>query len=153
MHISPLHLFGTVLIVFRMSEKAQQYLINFIVAAIMAVAPFLIYMLATMNWTLMGLCNGFTLGAIVCLLGFLLYLVTRLGAFDMFAYGFKDIFFHMNPNKDKVKKYDDYADYLEKKKEERSRSRVCFIPYVVVGGAFLVTALALRLSIFYTSGF
>lgn len=136
-----------------MSEKAQQYLINFVVATIMAVVPFLIYMLSTMAWNLNGLCNGFTLGAVVTLFGFLLYLVTRLGAFDMFVYGFKDVFYHMNPNRDKVRKYDDYADYIEKKKEERSRSRVCFLPYIAVGGAFLITALALRLAIYYAAGF
>lgn len=71
----------------------------------------------------------------------------------MFAYGFKDVFFHMNPDKDKVRKYVDYPDYVEKKREERRKSRIYFLPYVIIGGAFLVTALVLRLVIFNTSGF
>lgn len=136
-----------------MSDKAKEALTNWIMAGVMGVGTFLIYMLAKMDWSMLGWLNGFSLAGVVVILLFFLYVVVRLGMFDMLTYGVKDVFFHMNPNKDKVKQYKSYPDYLEKKKESRRKNPLCFLPYLVIAGSFLIAAGILRLVMYYNFGY
>lgn len=71
-----------------------------------------------------------TAGGVVFFLGGL-SLVSFLGAFDMFGYGFSVVFRHHEG-------YHDFIDYGEKKKAKRKKLNFPYIPYFVVGIFYLI---------------
>lgn len=124
-----------------------------VIAAILAVAAFVIILLVKMDFSLVGWIDTFFLSGGIMLMCFLLYLFARLGTFDMFAYGFKDVAYHMNPSPDKKRKYSDYADYVNTKRENRKRNPLYFWPFVIFSGALLITSLVLRLVLYIQTGY
>lgn len=124
-----------------------------VIAAVLAVVAFVAVLVARMNFSLIGWIDTFFLSGGIMLMCFLLYLFARLGAFDMFAYGFKDVAYHMNPSPDKKKKYADYVDYVNSKKENRKRNPLYFWPFITFSGALLITALILRLVLYIQTGY
>ena len=80
-------------------------------------------------------------GVIVLLIGGLV-LLSWAGAFEMLSYGTRSIIEHMNPSGPR-KKYRDYNEYLEARRESRRINKPYFWPYVTIGGALLVAALIL----------
>lgn len=83
-------------------------------------------------------------GIIIALMG-ALYVVAHFGAFDMLAYGVRDVIWHMNPAQDKQKKYKDYTDYVEKRREKNRLHGPYFWPFLAFAGAFLLAGIILKL--------
>ncbi len=83
--------------------------------------------------------NGFQAGGAVTFLIGGLSLVTYLGAFDTFGYGFSKL--RRNPEKS----YRDMYEYSNLKYEERRRKQWTFIPYFVVGLVFIIVGLVLSI--------
>ena len=81
--------------------------------------------------------NALTMaGAVTLLLGLLL-MTAYLGVFDIFGYSFSTI--------GTRRRYHDLYEYTEAKKEKRRRGDRFFVPWLIVGTAFLVAGLLLRI--------
>ena len=129
-----------------MSDLVKTRIIIWSIVTVYGVALFVAGLLIKQDFTYVGFMNSaFYTGGIVLFSG-LLALVAHWGAFDIFVYGFKDVFYHMNPNPDKTKKYKDYPEYLEAKKEVRARRKLVFFwPFLTWGGAYLIAMFILRM--------
>lgn len=129
-----------------MNPEKKSRLISWLVITLVAIAIFCIVFFAIYhNYSILGWLNSLTITGTVILLSTLLYLVARAGAFDIFVYGFSDVFFHMNPAPDKVRKYKDFPDYVSTKSEERKSHKPYFWPYLGISGAILIAAIILRI--------
>ena len=129
-----------------MSDLVKARLISWIAVTIYGIGVFVGGLFIKKDFTYVGFMNSaFYTGGIVLFSG-LLVLVGHWGAFDIFVYGFKDVFYHMNPSPDKKKKYKDYPEYLQAKKDIRAqRKLVIFWPFLAWGGAYLVAMFVLRM--------
>ncbi|MFA6829898.1 MAG: DUF3899 domain-containing protein [Bacilli bacterium] len=126
-----------------MSRKIN-IILSWSIAFITALALFLGVLCGRGNYSGYGFIDPcFYAGIIVFLLGCLLIVIHK-GAFDIFAFGFGSIFSHMNPNRDAVSSYHDYAEYTIKKKRARMYSSSHCVPFLVIGGVFLLGALILN---------
>ena len=136
-----------------MSDLARRRLIYWIVATVYGIVVFVAGLLIKQDFSYVGFMNSaFYTGGIVLFSGLLL-LVTHWGAFDIFVYGFKDVFYHMNPNPGKQKEYKDFPEYVEKKREIRQRKRYTFLwPFLAWGGTYLLVMLILRIIYLSTNG-
>jgi hypothetical protein len=129
-----------------MDSDKKFKLISWAATGLGSVAVFCIVLCAIIrDYGLYGWTNATTISAVVVLLSGAMYLMVHFGAFDIFVYGFSDVFFHMNPSPTKVKKYKDYPDYVTTKKDYRKNHRPYFWPYVAFGGALLTAAIVLRI--------
>ena len=79
-------------------------------------------------------------GAVSILLG-LLFWITAAGAFDTIGYGFSTL--------SSNRRYKDLYEYTVRKKEKRSRQKGPFLPYIVVGVAFLLISFLISAFLFY----
>ena len=129
-----------------MSDLVKARLISWIAVTIYGIGVFVGGLFIKQDFTYVGFMNSaFYTGGIVLFSG-LLVLVAHWGAFDIFVYGFKDVFYHMNPSPDKKKKYKDYPEYLQAKKDIRAqRKLVIFWPFLAWGGVYLVAMFVLRM--------
>jgi|GEM_PF-1248324 len=80
----------------------------------------------------------FICGMVTLLLG-ALYLLAYYGAFDLFYFGFRSVFSHMNPHYD-PSAHQDYAEYLASRSERRHLTRPYFWPFLGEGIAFLLAS-------------
>lgn len=128
-----------------MDETKKYHLTVWAIAGILSIAAFLTVLFIKQDYSVKGWCDVTFLSGGIVLMLFLLYLVVHLGAFDIFNYGFRDLFYHMNPNKDKTRKYRDYPDFIEQQKKKRLAHKVYFLPFLVICGALLACAIVLRL--------
>ena len=123
-------------------------LITFIVSLVLGVGIFcLIYFLR--DRTIVAAVDGMAIGAVVVLFLGLLFLVAHLGAFDTFAFGFKQLgsmLFAKDARRD-----GSFTDYRDAKKEKRDASSYNFVA-VILAGIILCIAL-LVLEIIYKSKF
>ena len=129
-----------------MNDRLIKNLIYWGIILGVSIAVFCLVFFIPHNFSMIGWINGcFFSGGIILALG-LLAMVGHFGAFDMFVYGVRDVFFHMNPSKDKVKPYKDYVEYIEKKKETRKKKGFGFFwPFLTFGLLLLVAAIVLRI--------
>ena len=129
-----------------MSDLVKTRIIIWSIVTVYGAALFVAGLFIKQDFTYVGFMNSvFYTGGIVLFSG-LLVLVAHWGAFDIFVYGFKDVFYHMNPNPDKTKKYKDYPEYLQAKKDIRAqRKLVIFWPFLAWGSAYLVAMFVLRM--------
>ena len=121
-------------------------LITFIIAIVVGVGIFcLVFFLR--NMTLIAAVDGAAIGSIVVLFIGLLMWVNHLGAFDMFAFGFKQLgsmLFAKDARRDGT-----YQEYREGKSEKRNQSSYNFAS-VIFAGLFLSIAIIV-LEIIYKS--
>ena len=114
------------------------YIIAGIIALAIGAAIFCLYFFLNKS-TIVAACNA-TILAGVALIGMAaLILLTRLGAFDTFAYGFSQLgtaMFCRQP-----KKYNDMVEYKQIKAEERKDKSNYFISFLIVGSLFLIATL------------
>ena len=109
--------------------------IHYITALVIGTALTLLRLISTDFSLLIHYIDALTIaGAIVFLLG-MLGVVSRLGAFDTFAYSFSTF--------RRQSKYRDLYDYKEKKNEKASRKELTFMPYITVGAVFLAVGFSL----------
>ena len=87
--------------------------------------------------------NGCSLAAAIIICASLLVLVSRLGAFDTFVYGFKQlgaVFFSKNP-----RKYNNMAEYVQQKNIDRQQKGRYYIPMLITSLAFIIATVVLQI--------
>lgn len=130
-------------------EEKEKIIINwkiYIIAAIIALAIgagiFCLYFFLN-NMTIVAACNGSILAG-VALVGIgALIIITRLGAFDTFAYGFMQLgtsMFGRQP-----KKYSDMIEYKQAKYNERKEKSKYYFAIMIVGALFFIATLVLEI--------
>lgn len=83
--------------------------------------------------------NALTMaGAVTLLLGLLL-MTAYFGVFDIFGYSFSTV--------GTKRRYHDLYEYAEAKKEKRRHGNKFFLPWMIVGTAFLLAGLLLRIGL------
>ena len=105
-------------------------LITFIIALVMGVTIFCLFFFLR-DRTIVAAIDGVAVGGVSLLFLGLLMLVSHLGAFDTFAFGFKQLgsmLFAKDPKKD-----GNYHDYKENKAEKRSDSSYNFVMMMAAG--------------------
>ncbi len=108
---------------------------HYITAIIIVIVFSLIRLFTTSFDKLINYIDALSLsGAFVFFLG-LLFLVTRLGSFDIFGYSFSTF--------RKDSKYKDLYDYRTRKEESRSHKEWTFMPYITVGVVFFAVGMSL----------
>ena len=129
-----------------MSDRTKKNIILWAVTLGLAILVFCLGFFLKKEYNLVGWMNScFYTGGIILCLG-LLALMGHWGAFDFLTYGVRDIFFHMNPNADKQRKYRDYVDFVTQKKEARKKRHYDFLwPFLSIGLLLLIAAGALRI--------
>ena len=119
-------------------------LITFLISlAVGAVIFCLIFFLR--NRSLLDATNGLTIAAFVVLFLGLLFWMAFLGVFDIFSFGFKQLFstiFSRDPRRD-----GSFTDYKEDKTLKREASSYYFIP-VIAAGLVLLVAMVIVLIIY-----
>ncbi len=119
--------------------------INLLVFAISLVLGGIIFVLFFFlrNRSFMDAVNGVSLAALFVLLSGLLALLAFLGAFDTFAFGFKQLgsmMFAKNARRDGT-----YADYRDKKREKRTSSSHSYLAIIAAGLIILIAAIILEI--------
>lgn len=135
----------------RAFEQIKKYwlinLITFIISIIVGVGIFcLIFFLR--NQTILAAVDGAAIGSVIVIFLGLLMWVAHLGAFDTFAFGFKQLgsmMFSKEPRKDGT-----YQDYKEGKKIKRDNSSYNFVS-VILAGLLLSIAIIVLEIIYHTN--
>ncbi|MCI2068197.1 MAG: DUF3899 domain-containing protein [Bacilli bacterium] len=127
------------------SEHQRKMLIVWLVAFVLAAAIFMGVLFGKGNYGLYGFEEACFYPGILLILSGLLVLVASWGAFDMFVYGFRSVFSHMNPDPNHVDKYADYTQYVQEKRTQRQYSKPPLLPFFVVGGLFLLAAIIMMI--------
>jgi len=99
----------------------------------------MIYNSVNKTWAqLFGYCNGFFIsgGSLLCI-GVLVFCSNQ-GAFDIFSY-------LVRRKKLDSGAHEDLYQYSTRKKEERSKTSDSFVPYLFIGGIYLVIAVILNI--------
>jgi hypothetical protein len=125
-----------------MTPERKANLILWTVTGLVSVAVFcLLFFAIIRNDSLVGWHNALLISGVVVLCSGLLYLMAWAGTFEIFVYGFSDVFFHMNPSPNKTKKYKDYPEYVNAKREERKTKKPYFWPFLAFGGTLIIAAI------------
>lgn len=108
-----------------------RFLVGFLIGAIIMV----IYNLINASWTsFINYCNGAFIGAFFLISIGILSVLNMFGAFDIFS------FFALRKKKEDGMKENLY-EYSTRKKEERTKYKLAFIPYIFWGFVFFVVSL------------
>ena len=109
-----------------------RYLVSFVIGLIIAV----IYLSLNGFKYFYNYVNAISTAGISLIFIGLLSLVSYLGAFYAFGYGFSQIFGNKS-------NYKDLYDYTARKIEIRKRKNFIFMPYIIVGIIFVIISLIL----------
>ena len=112
------------------------FLISLVVAAIIFCLMFFLR-----DQSLLNAVDGMAVAAFSVLFLGLLFWMAHLGAFDTFAFGFKQLgsmLFAKNPRRDGT-----YSDYREEKREKRQASSYNFVAIIVAGILLCIALLVL----------
>ena len=98
-------------------------------------------------------CNGCFIAGMVLIFVALLVIITRLGSFDIFAFGFYQLGSAMFSKNVKGKKYEDYIDYQKKKREQRKEKPLYQYFIIFSGSLFVIVGIIIRIIIASKYGF
>ncbi len=129
-----------------MSDRAKNILIQWIVASVFATVYILLTIFIPRNYSTMGWTNAFFLAGAFTLLTGALQAVYWFGAFEMFQYGFMQIFHYMRPNPGPMKQKD-YPEYRQYRAEKRKKLPLYPWPWIVFGAIFMLISLIFRLQL------
>ena len=118
----------------------HRYWIKFLVCFALGLFIMAIYNWSAGRWDLLVSYSngGFIAGAVLFLVG-LLSLVNSYGAFDLSS------FYLRRKQVDETRK-ENYGEYVTRRAEERKKTRMGFLPYIIVGAMFIIVGI----SIFYS---
>ena len=106
-------------------------LISFVIGLVVLV----IYNVVRGNWILLiNYCNGAFIAGFSLLLIAMLTIVSDSGGFYIFSYFFAR-------KKDEQNHVEDFYEYQERRKQNREQHRFTWLPFVIVGGFFLLFSL------------
>ena len=130
----------------RAFEQIKKYwlvnLITFVVSLVVGAGIFCLFFFLR-NQTIVAAVDGAAVGAMVVLFLGLLFWMAHLGAFDTFAFGFKQLgsmLFAKDARRDGT-----YADYREAKKEKRNDSSYNFVSIIIAGLVLSIVLLVLEI--------
>lgn len=131
----------------KFKERFKKYwktlLITFIISLLVGVGLFFT-MFFTGGRALKASTDGAALAAAVLLCSAGLVWVTRLGAFDTFAFGFKQLG-HMMFTREKPNEYNSMREYNDKKMVKRASSPDFYLPILAAGTLFLIATIVLAI--------
>ena len=132
-------------------EQIKKYwlinLVAFIVSIAVGAGIFCLFFFLR-NKTLLDAVDGSALAAIVVLFSGLLLWVSHLGAFDTFAFGFKQLgsmIFAKDARRDGT-----FYEYKEAKNEKRADSSYLFVSVIIAGLALSIALIVLEI-VYHTS--
>ena len=132
------------------SQIKKYWLINLItfIASLMVGAGIFCIVFFTRARSIIDAIDGATLGGLIVLLFGLLMMVSHFGAFDIFVFGFKQLFsllFSKDP-----KKNGNFTDYRDERTQKRDASSYNFIATILAG--LLLSIAIIVLEIIYHLG-
>lgn len=122
--------------------KYKSYILTFLFAMLFGAGVFCLYFFLK-NRTLIDAINACSVSAVVLVFGGLLVVITRLGAFDTFAFGFKQLLtsmFNRNPNA-----YNSLADYRIQKYDERKNKKKTYLMLFLAGAVYALAIVILEI--------
>jgi len=123
-------------------KRLKADIITCIITIVIGVVIFLLYYYLR-GHHLIDAVNGCSLTAVIIISAALLVLVARLGAFDTFVYGFKQlgaVFFTKNP-----RKYNNMGEYVQQKNIERQSKGKYYIPMLIASAPFVIATVVLQI--------
>lgn len=127
-------------------QRIKADLITGLISLAIGAAIFCLYFFLS-GINLVNACNGAALSGAVLVSAGILILLTRLGAFDTFAYGFMQLGTSMFGKK--PCKYNDLVQYKEARNNERKKKTNYYYVIIIAGALFLIALLVLEI-IFHT---
>ena len=111
--------------------------IRFTIAFVIGASLILLYCGVTNTWSRMiGYCNGSFIAAFVLISFSALTILNLFGAFDIFSY-------YPSRKKKENGLKENLFDYSTRKKQERSKFKLVFVPYLAWGVLFLIASVIL----------
>lgn len=123
-----------------MSDRTKYIIATWVAAGVFAVLYFLFFTFVPRDYSMMGWTNVFFRTGILILLTGALQAVYYFGAFEMFQYGFMQIFHYMRPNAGPMK-HKDFAEYREYRVEKRKKAPLYPWPWIILGATFALCSL------------
>ena len=123
-----------------MSDRAKNALINWIVSFGFTCVYFLLIVFLRRDYSIRGWNDSFFVTGVLVLLTGGLHAVGWLGAFEMFQYGFMQIFHYMRPDPGPMKQKD-YAEYRQYRSEKRKKIPLYPWPWLAFGITFMLCSL------------
>lgn len=127
-------------------QKRKEDFISYSITAIIAFAVggliFILYFFLN-GHRFIDAVNGMALSSILLAGGAILTILARLGAFDTFAYGFRQLghaMFSRNP-----RKFNNMVEYKQAKTEERKGKRKSYYPVLIVAALFIIALVVLEI--------
>lgn len=127
-------------------QLIKDYVITLVISLVIGAIIFCLYFFLNSR-TLSAACSATFLAGIVLVCIGLLIMVTRFGAFDTFAYGFKQLGTTIFRNK--PTKYNDMAEYKQQCYEKR-QTKTNYYLFVITGGLLFCIAGAILEVIFHS---
>jgi len=129
-----------------MSDRAKNAIISWIIAFVFTCVYFLLITFVRRDWSLMGWYNNFFVTGVLVLLTGGLQTVYWFGAFDMFQYGFMQLFHYMRREPGEMK-HKDFAEYRLYRAEKRKKLPLYPWAWIAFGATFMLCSLIFRLQI------
>lgn len=125
-----------------MTLKEKLLLIHSIVAGLLSLVIFLLvfFLLNPQAMVYQRLSDAFFFSGGITLGFATLFWIAHSGTFDVLAYGFSTFMKGLSPTHFE-KRYNDFYDYQQQKKEKRKESYFSFYPYLILGSVLIVLAI------------
>lgn len=122
--------------------KYKSFILTFVFSLIFGAAVFCLYFFLK-NQSLKDAVDACSVAGVALLGGGLMVVITRLGAFDTFSFGFKQLLTSMF-NKD-PSAYNSLADYKLQKYDERKTKKATYLMLFLAGGVYLLAVVVLEI--------
>lgn len=119
----------------------KRMIAGWVIAALSAIATFCLVFFLRKIYTITGACDAFFFAGVIDIAILLFMIIERSGAFDVFNFQFYRFFESFRP--DGLKKWDTAYDYKEERAGKRKRTKLFYLPYLVIGGVFLLVSIVL----------
>ena len=122
--------------------KYKSFILTFVFSLIFGAAVFCLYFFLK-NQSLKDAVDACSVAGVALLGGGLMVVITRLGAFDTFSFGFKQLLtsmFNKDPNA-----YNSLADYKLQKYDERKTKKATYLMLFLAGGVYLLAVVILEI--------
>lgn len=123
-------------------KNIKTNIITLVISLVIGGGIFCLYFFLNSS-TIVAACNGTIMAAIILVCLGVLILLSRLGAFDTFAYGFRQLgssIFGRNPTK-----YNDMVEYKQAKYEKRKDKTNYYLFIMLAGAIFGVATVVLEI--------
>lgn len=122
--------------------KYKSHIITFLFSMVFGGIVFCLYFFLK-GQTLKNAIDASTIAGVALIGGGLMVIITRLGAFDTFAFGFKQMFtsmFNKDPNA-----YNSLADYKLQKYDQRKLKKKTYLMLFLAGLLFILAVIILEI--------